>query len=325
MLEEYDFPAWLDASSATALPTDANASNPDPSPTFNTYRQTRAPFPSTLVVPGRTNVNGEVAEVEGYGLITAVSISHDQGSRLGPGKWLTCSLVDLYAYEVANVFFESNPHRAGDLCLIPSAMWFHLVEGRGRVSTGRQDSTISPLQYKYVAIPANGRGDHYFLCIITHASDLLAANSLSGPARTAILILDSLGTGYETPDLDLKTKALLLKLSSGHKVRQSALKALKPIRVPVPSQKNGYDCGLYPGHFLSVFLSDPERYTEHCLGRKLIEGSRDSVWEVDRISTAREALSSLVEMATRYRTAAASFDSRSTPYPTKYLLDQAID
>lgn len=232
MLDEYDF-SWLDTSAAVAPPTGAAASCPDPSPVFYTYRQSRAPFPSNIIVPNRTPVQDEVTDVEGYGLVTVVSLSHDQGSKLKPGEWLTCSLVDLYTYEVANVFFESNPHRAGDLCLIPSATWFHVAEGAGRVSPGRLDSTISPLEYKYVAIPANGTGNHYFLCIITHAFDLLVAKNPSGPVRTAILILDSLGAAHETMDLDQKTITFISKLSLGQKLRQSVLKGLKPIRVPV--------------------------------------------------------------------------------------------
>lgn len=32
----------------------------------------------------------------------------------------------------------------------------------------------------------------------------------------------------------------------------------------VPQQPNTYDCGLYPGHFLSVFLSNPARFAAHC-------------------------------------------------------------
>ncbi|KAG8910452.1 hypothetical protein FRC01_006330 [Tulasnella sp. 417] len=261
------------------------------------------------------NVNHEITDVEGYGLVTSVSITADQTSRLQPGKWLTCSLVDLYTYEVVNAFFESNPHRAGDVCLIPSSTWFHLAEGAGQISTGRQDQSISPLEYTYIAIPANGTGSHYFLCIITHASDLLVARNPSGAVRTTILVLDSLGKSCETPDLRQKAVTLLSKFSLGQKLRQPELKHLRLIRVPVPHQDNNHDCGLYPGHFLSVFLSDPETYTEHCLGKSLIVGSLESIWEVDRISTAREALLSLVHMATRYRHAAVSFDSRSTPDP----------
>lgn len=136
MIEEYDFTSRLDPSGATALPPDAIASSPDPSPTFDTYRQSRAVFPSTISVQNRSNVQHKITDVEGYGLVTSVSISSDQLPKLEPGKWLTCSLVNLYVYEVVNAFFESNPHRAGDVCLIPTATWFHLVEGAGRISTG---------------------------------------------------------------------------------------------------------------------------------------------------------------------------------------------
>lgn len=99
------------------------------------------------------------------------------------------------------------------------------------------------MEYTYIAIPANGTGSHYFLCIITHASDLLVASNPSGPVRTTILILDSLGESYETTNLRQKTIALLSKLSLGQKVRQPELKGLSLIRVPVRHCLDKADAG----------------------------------------------------------------------------------
>ena len=40
---------------------------------------------------------------------------------------------------------------------------------------------------------------------------------------------------------------------------------IKFVDVPVPEQaEESNDCGLYPAHFLKVFLSDPEKFIKHC-------------------------------------------------------------
>lgn len=95
----------------------------------------------------------------------------------------------------------------------------------------------------------------------------------------------------------------------------------------MPQQTNFYDCGLYPGHFLSVFLSAPEAYTTHCTvlklshmpatyvlnvsfqGKVLIEGSLDVVWRHERIKVARGWLKSLVLASTEIRQAALDFNT----------------
>ncbi|KIO19485.1 hypothetical protein M407DRAFT_30847 [Tulasnella calospora MUT 4182] len=105
----------------------------------------------------------------------------------------------------------------------------------------------------------------------------------------------------------------VFQLALGEELRLAELKAIVPIRVKVPQQPNTTDCGLYPGHFLSVFLSNPEAYTAHCRGETVMNGTVDEIWQAGSIETTRRVLLSLVNMATRYRLAAMSFDSKLSP------------
>lgn len=228
-----DQPSWLDTTGATTLATDTIISNADPSPTYDTYRKAKIAFPNTINIRSRPTPEHEITDVGAYGLKQVASINRDQPPKLQPERWLPCALVDLYAFEVVNAFFEANPHRAGDLCLIPSGAWFHSAERTGQLNLGRLDPNVSPLEYTYLAFPANGVGFHYFLCIITHPSDLLVARNPSGPVRTAILVFDSFGTSYETENLRQKLELFLLKLSLGQSLRKSELKSAKLVRVPV--------------------------------------------------------------------------------------------
>ncbi|KIO17018.1 hypothetical protein M407DRAFT_33331 [Tulasnella calospora MUT 4182] len=286
----------------------------DPSPTFSTYRQLRATIPSTIKIRPVPKFNDEITDVMSYGLLRTASIDSNQPARLQPGRWLTNSLVDLHAYEVANTFFEGNPHRAGDLCLLPTVTWYHAAENTNdRPDFGRLDPKVSPLEYKFVAFPANGTGCHFFLGIIAFASDLLVRCNPSGPVRTSIFVFDSLGTSYETSNLQGKMNQFVLRLALDEKLRLAELKAIVAIRVKVPKQPNTTDCGLYPGHFLSIFLSDPEAYTAHCKGETIMNGTVDEIWQAGSIETTRRVLLSLVNMATRYRLAATRFNSNVSP------------
>lgn len=206
----------------------------DPSPKFNTYRQIRATIPSTMNIRSSSKVNDEITDVMSYGLLRTASIDSDQPARLQPGRWLLNSLVDLHTYEVANTFFEGNPHRAGDLCLLPTVTWYHAAENAtNRPDLGRLNPKVSPLEYKFVAFPANGTGCHYFLGIIAFASDILVRCNPSGPVRTSIFIFDSLGTTYETRNLQGKMYQFILTLALDEKLRLEEVKAIVPLRVKV--------------------------------------------------------------------------------------------
>lgn len=225
--------SWLDASGTTTLATDTIISNTDPSPTYDTYRKAKIAFPNTINIRTRPTPEHEITDVGAYGLKQVASINRSQPPKLQSGRWLPCTLVDVYAFEVVNAFFEANPHQARDLCLIPSGAWFHSAERTGQLTLGRLDPNVSPLEYTYLAFPANGVGFHYFLCIVTHPSDLLIACNPSGPVRTAFLIFDSFGTSYETENLREKLELFLVKLSLGQGLWKSELKSAKLVQVPV--------------------------------------------------------------------------------------------
>ncbi|KIO19635.1 hypothetical protein M407DRAFT_30706 [Tulasnella calospora MUT 4182] len=232
-----------------------------------------------------------LAITSGYGDGDTTSIHREALPRLDKGSWLVTSLVDFHCHEVGNVCYESN----------------------GKFTNAvRIDPKASPLDHNYVAFPMNARESHWALGILTHASDLLEEHNPSGPIHTSLLVLNSIH-GYNPRDLDKRYRDFIRLLSMGKKFRKGAISRVKLFKPEVLQQPNGTDCGLYPGHFLSVFLTNPARYEAICKGERAAGESIDDLWHGDRVLHARDNLRDLVERVCIVRQAAHSFHSGRTP------------
>lgn len=223
-----------------------------------------------------------MAITSGYGDGTTVSVHREDLPRLDKGQWLVTRLVDFHCYEVGNAFVEQSPWRYKDLCVLSANPWFSCSASNGKfANAARIDAGASPLDHKYVAFPMNARENHWVLGILTHASDLLVEHNPSDPIRTSLLVLNSIH-GYNPRDLDKRYPDFIRLLAMGKKLRHGAVSKVKLFKPEVSKllelrdrsihlrasqvlqQPNGTDCGLYPGHFLSVFLTDPAQYEAIC-------------------------------------------------------------
>ncbi|KAG8924289.1 hypothetical protein FRC01_011691 [Tulasnella sp. 417] len=249
-----------------------------------------------------------VMESRFYGTLMAADISHDQLECLEPEQWLSADLCTFYCYEVGNAFLEGAPGRAKDLVVLHSMTW-DLAQWTTKYPLKIRVPGAPPvLDHKYIAFPGNDSGTHFFLCIIVNASDLLQEINPQGPVRTMALILNS-SHDVQPKDVDLKIQRIVACLAEGRPLREKELSNITVYQPRVIQQPNGYDCGLYPGHFLRVFLGAPDAYIAHCTGQTLIEGSAESVWEHERVKRARRHLKSLVFSYMEIRQAALIFNS----------------
>ncbi|KAG8928509.1 hypothetical protein FRC01_005830 [Tulasnella sp. 417] len=263
--------------------------------------------------PPRGTPADSMVITSGYGDGNTTSIHREVLPRLDKGRWLDTSIVDFYCLEVGNAFVEQNPRRYKDLCVLSSTSWFACCNSNGKFANlARIDAESSPLDYKYVAFPMNARESHWVLGILTHASDLLVEHNPSGPIHTSLLILNSIH-GYNPPTLAKDYPDFIKLLSMGKKLRHGALSRVKLFKPEVLQQPNGTDCGFYPGHFLSVFLTDPARYEMICKEECIPEESKNDLWHGDRVLHVRDSLKGLVERACIVRQAAHKFHSGRTP------------
>ncbi|KAG9041945.1 hypothetical protein FS837_011551 [Tulasnella sp. UAMH 9824] len=249
-----------------------------------------------------------VAELRFYGSQRPAQVDHHERSGLEDGKWLPSSVVSFYCYEVGNSYVEGAPGRGMELIVLHCETW-----GLGKTIHATPPRVTHkeapcPLEYKYMAFPGNDTGTHYFLCIIAWPSDVLLQVNPLGPVRTTAFILNSLA--YLQPkDPEEFVQKIIVNLSSGRPLRLEEIRNIKVYFPQVPQQPNGYDCGLYPGYLLSIFLRDPERYLAHCMGEIIMQGSPEVVWKHDGIRKARKHLKSLIDSAAELRQAALDFST----------------
>ncbi|KAG9014680.1 hypothetical protein FRB90_005208 [Tulasnella sp. 427] len=202
--------------------------------------------------------------VETYGMVKDVGVEEEWMDRLQPDKWFPGCLVDLYLSEVVNAYFEAGGlDRVQELCLLPTSLFYCVASSQGRYAPQAfQDKWESALEHSFVAFPMNAHSNHWLLGIITHASDLLAEVNPNGPVRSAVLVLNSIN-GHHPSAHQTRIRQMINMLAIGKPLHQTAVKRLPFFYPPVIQQPNVVDCGLYPGHFLSVFLTDPAKFVEH--------------------------------------------------------------
>ncbi|KIO19406.1 hypothetical protein M407DRAFT_30946 [Tulasnella calospora MUT 4182] len=249
-----------------------------------------------------------VAELRFYGTTMPADIPHEQLRNLEPGQWLTADLCSFYCYEVGNAYLEGAPGRWKDLVVLHSRTWDLRHWTAGAPQRVRVPGALQVLEHKYVAFPGNDTDSHFFLCIIIFPRDLLYDLNPNGTVRTMALILNSL-QDMQPRNPERKIRDILRRLADGRQLREPELQDINVYLPMMPQQPNMYDCGLYPGHFLSVFLSAPETYIAHCTGKASIDGPLDIVWKHERVKAARDRLKSLVLASSEIRQAALDFNT----------------
>ncbi|KIO16374.1 hypothetical protein M407DRAFT_12850 [Tulasnella calospora MUT 4182] len=176
----------------------------------------------------------------------------------------------------------------------------------------QKPTDVESAKERYVAFPMNASNSHWVLGILTHASDLLVEHNPNGPIRTSLLVLNSIH-GYNPREFNARYMDFICLLSFKKPLRRGALSKVKVLKPEVLQQPNTSDCGIYPGHFLSVFLTDPDRYEGVCKGELDAGESLVEFWLGGRASQARDNLKALVERACIVRSAAHKFHSGQTP------------
>ncbi|KIO27517.1 hypothetical protein M407DRAFT_23206 [Tulasnella calospora MUT 4182] len=273
-----------------------------------TYAQNRLVWPKSGRRISDAIAGDMVAILRFYGTTTPAMIDKEWLPNLEERKWLSSNEVSFYCYEVGNAYVEGAPGRGKDLVVFHCDTW-----GLGRPDHNGSDSlrhrrAPCALEYKYIAFPANDTNSHYFLCIILWPADLLLDSNPFGPVRTTALVLNSLAE-HQPNNAHDSIKRIIGHLSAGRPIRDHELRKLKVHMPRMPQQPNSYDCGLYPGHFLSVFLTNPEKYAAHCTGEEPIQGPEDSIWQHEQVKFAREHLKSLITTSAEIRQAALDFNS----------------
>ncbi|KAG9043291.1 hypothetical protein FS837_009777 [Tulasnella sp. UAMH 9824] len=254
-------------------------------------------------------VEGDVvALIRFYGTSTPAMIEKEWLSRLENNQWLSSNLVSFYCYEVGNAYVEGTPGPGMDLVVLHSDTWGLRMPGHPGPGALRHRNAPCPLEHKYIAFPGNETNTHFFLCLILWPSDLLLDTNPAGPVRTTAVILNSM-MELQPKDAESSVKRIIDHLALGRRLRQQELTNITVHFPHVPQQPNTYDCGLYPGHFLSVFLSDPEKLAAHCIGDTPIEVSEDILWRHDRIQFARKQLRDLIDVSATIRQASLDFNS----------------
>ncbi|KIO24710.1 hypothetical protein M407DRAFT_25954 [Tulasnella calospora MUT 4182] len=235
----------------------------------------------------RDAVTGDlVAELRFYGTTMPADIAQEQLRTLEPGQWLTADLCSFYCNEVGNTYLEGAPGRWKDLAVLHSRTWDLAGWTAGAPQRVRVPGALQVLEHH----------------------DLLYDLNPNGPVRTIALILNSLHH-MQPRDPQSKIKNIVRRLADGRQLREQELQDINVYLPMMPQQPNTYDCGLYPGHFLSVFLGAPEIYTTHCTGKALMDGPLDVVWKHERIKAARDRLKSLVLASAEIRQAALDFNT----------------
>ncbi|KAG8929551.1 Sentrin-specific protease 6 [Tulasnella sp. 417] len=253
-----------------------------------------------------------VASHRFYGSVIPASIDCKDLQRLEPGQWLTVDLVNFYVFEVANSFVEQNPGFGRAVCALPESIWSGSNSSQSSYSRLRWDNMESPLDFDFVVFAGNCTNSHFYLCIIAYASDILADRNPTGEVRTVGLVLNSLRAigPSDAPD---RFRNVILRLGKTRPIRKDGLKKLAIYYPEVPQQQNIYDCGLYPGYLLSIFLSDPDAFTSHCMGKSIISGNVDRIWDHEGLTYAREQLHELVMLAVELRAASQKFNTDFPP------------
>lgn len=171
-----------------------------------------------------------VAFVRSYGTATPAMVDQQWLPHLEEGKWLSSNEVSFYCYEVGNAYAEGAPGRGMDLVVFHSDTWGLGTPGHNGPGSIRHKSAPCPLEYKYIAFPANESENHFFLCLILWPSDLLVDVNPAGPVRTTAIILNSLASLQPTEPHG-KIQRIIGHLSLGRSIRQLELRNLN-VRSP---------------------------------------------------------------------------------------------
>lgn len=104
--------------------------------------------------------------------------------------------------DVSNTYVETATRPQPDVCILGTNLWRQFLHSNGRVLSCTNNSNLNPLASAYVAFPFESDGV-WVLCVLSYASDLLAASpgTPDAPVRSSIIIFD-----VKPPSKDLLTR-----------------------------------------------------------------------------------------------------------------------
>jgi hypothetical protein len=225
---------------------------------------------------------------------------------LNSNEWLTAQIVNFQMARIGASYIGSLWDEDDSLYVLQSYAWY----GVDNDKENDEDSQCIPSEFKYehckyIAVPMCINKNHWVLAIIAH----LATLHLPQP-RTMIFYFNSMSSsGPSIPNTiaqKLGTLAItLLQRSSLATATAHCQPDDIPVRaVRVPQQTNYRDCGLFPPHFLNVFLSDPPLYESYCRGEYNFEDygqSLESFWMCFAPDQFRSDLRIAVESLSKFR------------------------
>ncbi|KAG8926509.1 hypothetical protein FRC03_010008 [Tulasnella sp. 419] len=227
---------------------------------------------------------------ESYNRNLTTYIETKDYETLADGQWINTHVVEYTMDEFMKRYRETSIGEADELIILPMHVFSRVFNSRGKSKpeTVLTKTGKSMFDFDFIAVPIF-HVNHYFLTIMAYLPDLVNA---SESPRTTIFVLDSLGQKYDTHITWLK--AMFARMAISHRPTlsdiQQHFKTIPAHYVNVPIQPNFCDCGLYPAHFLSVFMSDAHRFYRHCNGTELIEGEVSKIWHAEEVRGRREEL-----------------------------------
>ncbi|KAM6494165.1 hypothetical protein JOM56_010526 [Amanita muscaria] len=111
---------------------------------------------------------------------------------------------------------------------------------------------------------------------------------------TYIFTLDSLGTRHLQATKQLNK---YLKMEASHKLNNSDTSDAIGKAVPVPTQPNFCDCGIYLLHFARTFMTDPAKYfqTINTSKKPPPASDRKAIWQDHKVGTMRQELTERIK------------------------------
>lgn len=206
-----------------------------------TYDQRRPVAPKSGRRIAEAVAGDMVAILRFYGSTKPAMVDQEWVPCLKEEEWLSSNEASFYCFEVGNAYVEGAPGRGMDLVVFHSDTWGLGKSGHNGSDSLRHRSAPCPLEYKYIAFPANDTENHFFLCLILWPSDLLIDINPIGPVRTTAIILNSLAS-LQPDDPHDSIRRIIGHLSLGRTIRQQELRKVK---VHMPQVSNQFNLGLF--------------------------------------------------------------------------------
>lgn len=232
-----------------------------------------------------------------------IAVGNEDLQKLQHDEFLNDVIIDFYLKFVHRELHQLHPHRAKHTYIFNSLFYRRLLQEKGNYEqVSKWIRRVDLFDMEHLVLPIN-ENMHWSVAIICNLNTLkpeklerrvedLTLDNRARGNNIRIHILDSLGLQHAQTFKSIRS--FLIHQAATRLQREVPRDALKGHMLPVPTQDNSCDCGLYVLHFVQEFLMDPAKFLER-LPSKSDRRGLEVAWQTDVVPYRREGIRDLLE------------------------------